>query len=132
MIVQRKIKFIYHQLRLRSDLRKALIINFRWANLQSGQREPLFTHSQTISYIENDWVSQLHSELAQISGKLLLNDLSSGVLQRENDEFVMDKFLQHYSNSAILKRFNYYIMYLRVSRLSDITTNDSYTIQPGY
>ena len=44
----------------------------------------------------------------------------------------MDMFIQHYSTPIILKRLNYCRMYLRVSRLSDITTNDGYTIQPGY
>ena len=132
LITQRKIQFIYRQLRTQSELGKVLPINFQWAMIQIGKRALVFTTTNNISYIENAWVVQLHEELANMSGKLLLTDIKSRVLQRNNDEFLMDMFIRQYMNTSTLCQLNYCGMYLQVKRLSDIATNDGKRLQPRY
>ena len=75
-------------------------------------------------YIENSWVIQLHQALHEMGGKLLLHQFSSGILQRVNDQFIMDAIPINKIFLPTIRRINYCRLYLRVRRLSDIVTND--------
>ena len=92
----------------------------------------VFTTTNNISYIKNAWVVQLHEELANMSDKLLSTDIKSGVLQRKNDEFLMDMFIRQYTNTSTLRQLNYCRMYLQIEWLSDITTNDGKQLHLRY
>ena len=100
--------------------------------LQAGRRHAIFTSDDRIDYIENPWVIQLHNELKRMIGKLLLRDITGDQIQRVNDQFLMDIWDQQNLPIATLYKLNLCRLYLRVSRLSDIVSNDGKHIQYGF
>ena len=130
--MKRKIRFLYSHLRHQSDLGKAILINLQWAMVQAGRQNPLFTLDDRIDYIENNWVIHLHNELSRMTGKLVIEGLHSGSLQRINDRYLMDEWDKQGLGIKLLRQLNLFRMYLRVSQLSDITTNNGLYIQEKY
>ena len=90
IITQRKITFMLRQLRANTDLGRVLLINLRWAQVQAGCREPIFTSNKNIDYIENAWAIQLHKALSDMEGKLLIHQFLLIILLRiiKNTTFV--------------------------------------------
>ena len=88
--------------------------------------------NQNIDYVENIWVIQLHKALSDMGGKLLIQQLDSGILQRINDKYIMDAIVMRNFSLSSLRRINYCRIYLRVERISDIATNDGLRIQSRY
>lgn len=132
IIVQRKLRFLYSHLRHNSDLGKAIMINLQWAMVQAGRQNPLFTTDDRIDYIENSWAIHLHNELSRMTGKLVIDGLHSGSLQRINDKYLMDEWDKEGLDIKLLRHLNLCRLYLCVSKLSDITTNNGLFIQEGY
>ena len=67
-----------------------------------------------------------------MTGKLVIEGLHSGSLQRTNDKYLMDEWDNEGLDMTLLRHLNLCRMYLRVSRLSDIVTNNGLLIQDGY
>ena len=132
IIAQRKIQFLYRHLRASTDIGKVILINLQWAQIQAGRVNPIFTSDDRIDYIENTWVTHLHNELQAMTGKLLITQLHSGTYQRTNDKYLMDAWDEEGLPTALLQILNYCRIYLKVTRLSDIATNDGKHIQAVY
>ena len=132
IITQRKIKFLYKHLRARTEIGKVIIINLQWAQVQAGRMNPIFTSDDRIDYIENNWVIHLHHELRSMTGKLLCTDIPSGILLRANDRYLMDAWDEEGLPTQTLTILNYCRLYLKVTRLSDIVTNDGNRFQDHF
>ena len=100
--------------------------------LHAGRRNALFTSDDRIDYIENQWVIHLHNELKRMTGKLLIRGITGEPLYRVNDQFLMDIWDQQNLSIASLYQLNLCRLYLRVSKLSDIVSNDGKHIQYGF
>ena len=132
VILQRKINFLYCHLRANTELGKVILINILWAQIQAGRANPILTSDDCIDYIENKWIIHLHNELKQMAGKLLISNLPSGKYMRANDVYLMDAWDKENLSTDTLQKLNYCRMYLQITRLSDIVTNDGHHIQAGY
>ena len=108
------------------------MINLQWAMVQAGRQNPLFTTDDRIDYIENNWVVHLHKELSRMTGRLAIDGLHSSSYRRINDKFLMDEWDKEGLSINLLRHLNICRMYLRVSTLSDITTNNGLYIQDRY
>ena len=120
------------QIRTQTQLGQCAIINLKWAQLQAGRRNIILTSDDTIEYIENRWVIQLHNQLQDMKGKLLLHQMDDSILQRENDAFLMDGFATMKYHTNTMRKLNHCRLYLKVERLSDIATNDGKKLQGRY
>ena len=67
-----------------------------------------------------------------MTGKLVIDGLHSGSLQRINDKYLMDEWDKEGLDIKLLRHLNLCRLYLCVSKLSDITTNNGLLIQEGY
>ena len=103
---------------------KACLINIRWAMLQAGRRNPIFTSDDRIDYIENKWIIHLHNTLRLMTGKILIHNITSNPLLRENDQYLMDMWDNINLSTATLYQLNLCRLYVRVATLSDIVSND--------
>ena len=132
IITQRKIKFLYKHLRARTEIGKVIIINLQWDQVQAGRVNPIFTSDDRIDYIENNWVIHLHNELKCMAGKILCTDIPSGTLLQTNDSYLMDSWDDEGLPIQTLTILNYFRLYLKVTRLSDIVTNDGTRFQDHF
>ena len=103
-----------------------------WSQVQAGRNNPILTTDDRIDYIENQWIVHLHNELKNMAGKLLIPNIPSGTYMRANDVYLMDAWDAAGFSIATLKKLNYCRMHIKVTRLSDIVTNDSHYIQAAY
>ena len=67
-----------------------------------------------------------------MTSKIVIDGLHSGSLNRLHDQFLMDEWDNQGLSITLLQQLNICRMYLRVSKLSDITTNNGLYIQEGY
>ena len=67
-----------------------------------------------------------------MTGKILIEVLTSGLLHRENDNFMMDVWDAQNLSIQILQHLNLCPLYQRVKQLSKIVTNDGFHIQECY
>ena len=100
--------------------------------LQAGRSNALFTSDDRIDYIENPWVIQFHNELKRMTGKLLIRDITGEPLHRVHDQFLMDIWDKQNLPIASLYQLNLCRLYLSVSKLSDIVSNDRKHIQYAF
>ena len=94
LITQRKLTLLVQKIRTQKQLGQCIIINLKWTKLQAGRRNVILTSEDTIEYIENIWVIQLHNQLQDMKGKPLLHQMEDSILQREIDVLLMDGFRQ--------------------------------------
>ena len=100
--------------------------------VQAGRRAPIFTSDNRIDYIENSWVIQLHNSLKSMTGKLIIQGITSGRLNKINDRYLMDIWDENNVSLVTLRKLNMCRLYLRVERLYDIVTNNGKYIQDDY
>ena len=67
-----------------------------------------------------------------MTGKLLITGLHSVICLRVNDKFLMDTWDEESLPIQTLQILNYCRMYLKVTRISDIATNDGNYIQTAF
>lgn len=67
-----------------------------------------------------------------MAGKLWCSDIPSGKFLRANDKYIMDEWDDEGLPTHTLQILNNCRIYLKVTRLSDIVTNDGYHIQTQY
>ena len=109
---------------MKKEIGKSLLINFKWAIVQAGHRKPIFTTDDRIDYIENRWFIQLHDSLQLMTGKLLIQGIDSGTINRIHDQYLMDVWDQSNLSISSLYQLNLCRMYLRFTKLSYIVSND--------
>lgn len=132
IITHRKIQFLIRHIRKNTELGTTILINLKWAMLQAGRQNAIFTSDDRIDYIENQWAIQLHNELKRMTGKLLINDITSASISRVNDQFLMDCWDRQGLSIKSMYKLNLCRIYLRVTKLSDIVSNDGKHIQFQY
>ena len=132
IITQHKIKFLQRHLRKNNEIGNCIIINLKWAMLHAGRRNAIFTSDGRIDYIENQRIIHLHNELKRMTGKLLIRGITGQHYSRVNDQFLMDAWDYQNLSIASLYQLNLFHLYLRVSKLSDIVSNDGKHIQYVY
>ena len=81
--------------------------------------------SDQIDYIETCWIMSIRDFLRTYGMKVELSVTPIPTIQCINDEFIMDAFRARGGCTATeLQRLNACRMYLRISRVSDITSAD--------
>jgi ribonuclease HI len=109
----------------------------RWQQRLAGTTVPILEQpSQNLKpLLETGWITAVRDSLHATGLTLQFTDPSeqSGPTEqklREFDEHIMDKLLTRYSGAALYK-INACRLYLRVSRLSEITSADGKNLKPG-
>ena len=92
--------------------------------VQAGRQYPIFTTDDRIDYIENNWVIHLHNELSMMTGKIVIDGLHSGSLNRIHDKYLMDEWDKEGLSITTIRQLNMCRLYPRVNKLSDIATNN--------
>ena len=95
-----------------------------WAQYSTGTSTPLLEDVySTLPHLETRWLQSLRAYLAQIHANLQLDKTGVAPLERQGDEFIMDRIIASgkFSNAKI-KQLNYCRMYLGALTISDLST----------
>jgi len=109
-----------------SQTGKMLRIEMDWCQRQAGIGTHLLTNvDMDIDYIEDCWIMGLRDYLRTYGFHLEFTTVNLPKLQCENDQFLMEAFLQSEEFTATeLQHLNACRMFLKVVRLSDIVSGD--------
>ena len=130
--MQQKILFILRHVRSNTSIGQLFLIVMRWAQLQAGFGDSILGHTLDIPHLESEWICDLRNGLWKINAQIWLNDAWELKRQRHHDVFLMEQFVGSKLTTRDLKLLNYCRLYLRVLRLSDITSTDGTRILPQY
>ena len=105
---------------------KMIRIEMDWCQVQAGIGTNLLTKvDNPIDYIEDCWVMGLRDFLSTYQFSLEFTKSSLPSLQSEGDQYLMEAFSTSQEYTATqLQQLNACRMYLKVTRLSDITNGD--------
>jgi hypothetical protein len=127
-----KLESVIANCRNQTALGRAFIININQLQLLSGLQTPILESTQHISYIDNNWLLHLRDFIIEIGGRLELPNLWQPELQRENDVFLMEKFIKLNLTPNELRLVNNWRLYFKVNCLSDICDASENRIQAAY
>ena len=110
-----------------------MLAQLQWCQIQAGCGFPLLsTPAIPIDYIEDCWLMCIRDFLCTFQLRLQFARLPKIELLCDHDEFIMDALRTRGNCSYLqLQRLNACRMWLRVSRLSEITTLDGTQLYPG-
>ena len=117
-----QVEYVIKQLRWNKVVANALIVTLDSLQLFTGVGSPLLgAPTPRISYAGNSFFLSLREQLAHIDASLWIEDAWSHPLQRDKDEFIMDRFLciPHITTSQ-LRQANMVRLYLRVITIADL------------
>ena len=125
-------KFIYH-MRQQDKTGQLLRISTELTQLQLGSSSPFFTlpHKTWIPLVTQTWSTHLFQMLEDCFISVTYPSFWIPQLQRENDTFIMDIFLQNVQDKTILYKLNACRISLQVLTLADITSLDGRLLLPN-
>ena len=117
-------------LRQDNEVGKLLSIQLETHQMLIGS-EQFFLHlnPDIYSYGEPSWSQFLWEQCHKFGVTLHFKALWKETIARENDRFIMDKIVKQIQKSYVLKRLNDIRLYLKVSRVSDITNAEGNAIR---
>ena len=128
-IWQAKITGIIKHVRANTSIGQLFIIVFRWAQMIAGTRTSILDYTYPIPYMESKWIEHLRKGLHCMKAKLWLREIWEPQPLRHNDVLLMEHFVTQGFSTNQLRILNYCRLYLRVTRLSEITDSPGKTIQ---
>ncbi len=117
-----QLEYIIKQLRWNRTVANDFLTTIDSAQLHTGVGPPLMEiTTPMIKYAGPSLILSLRDQLTQIGGSLWIEDIWSPPLQREQDEFIMDRFLRIPGiTTSQLHKANAVRLYLRVLTIADI------------
>ena len=117
-----QLEYVIKQLRWNHTVANDLLVTIDSAQLHTGVGPPLMEiTTPSIKYAGPSFILSLRDQLTHIGGSLWIEDVWSPPLQREQDEFIMDRFLRIPGiTTSQLHRANAVRLYLRALTIADI------------
>ena len=119
-------------LRQDSDTGRMMRIELQWCQMQAGSKAALLMDTDVpIDYIETCWIMGIRDFIMTYNLKIEFTDTSlPHATQRAGDCLIMDKLRTNGNSTPLeLQRLNACRLFLRVARLSDITSIDGKRIR---
>lgn len=115
--------FILRHLRQRSNLGNFLRIVLSWFQVVAGVQRPVLedTH-RNLPQLTSKWLTNLRKFLAPLDGTITIDGVKGSPTQREKDCHLMDHASDLFTKNSQIQQINRVRLYLRVTRLSDIST----------
>jgi hypothetical protein len=116
--------FMRH-IRAQTTIGNQIIIALRHYQLATGLTDSVLEDTREIPYVKIPWFDEFRHYLRNTAGTIQLSDHWSPELQRDKDESIMAIILNSGQfKTRELEIINACRLYLRVTRVSDITTSD--------
>ncbi len=117
-----QLEYLIKQLRWNQTVANDFLVTLDSVQLYTGLGPPILElPTPQIKYAGNSFILSLHEQLAHIGASLWIEDKWSHPLQRENDAFIMDRFLTIPGiTTAQLYQANSVRIYLRILTMSDL------------
>ena len=111
-----------------------LKIAVAWTQMHIGTGTSFLEDVHTeLPHMEVKWLASLQTYLKHINGYFELDDPGVLPLQRENDDYIMDRIIRsHRFHTKQIIQLNLCRLYLKVATISDITMPDGKTIDPSF
>lgn len=121
-------------LRSSTKLHELTHIALSWAQLLTGTSRPILRDINTPlpHMYPMSWILSIRHFLKTINATLEVETVYTILIQRKNDIFLMDHFLSYTTSPTILKQLNACRIFLDVTLLSDITTEDRQNLSPQF
>lgn len=128
-----QLEYFIKQLRWNRIMANTLLVTIDTIQLHTGVGPPLLESvSPPIHYAGPSLILSIRDRLRQIDASLWIEDVWQHPLQRENDEFIMDRFLQIPGISrSELRQANAVRLYLRVLTIADLAAPNGREIPDG-
>jgi hypothetical protein len=127
-----KLETVISHLKAESELGTSIIININYLQLLAGTSKPIMESNINLSYIPMNWILHLRTFFIEINGILEIQDLWLPKLQRQNDIFIMEAFIQAKVSKAELTILNNWRLYYKVLLYSELCYSLGSGIQPLY
>ena len=119
------ITFILRHLRQQSQIGDTIIIQLRWYQHFAGVSYPLLEEPKpSMKYIPSKWLLELRTFLSSLNGSINIPSETHLRRYRLHDEFIMEHAMTLKFTNADLDHLNRIRLFLRITRLSDITSTD--------
>jgi hypothetical protein len=128
----RKLESISCHINAKTELGVIITVVLTWQQIQCGTSIPYLTDTDTITYIPNNWFSQVKLFCNIIDTKIPIKDIWVPRLLREYDIILMD-VVRYLPIPPIHKRcFNHWRIYFQVNTLAGLTNFAGTKLDPVY
>ena len=114
-------------IRANTDLGKLTEIALQWWQVRAGVSYPLLQQPHTpIEYTGNTWFTTLRTFLHDLNGSLRIHSINTTLPKplRRNDRIIMDEVEKQKMTKKEKIQFNNVRIWMKVTRLSEISTAD--------